>query len=63
LCDMSYPSHPPWPDLSNYTWWSVQVMKLLIMQFSPNYRFCLTFKGLHNIVSLETEPSIILIFV
>jgi hypothetical protein len=28
-------SHQPWLDHSNYTWRSVQVMKLLIMQFSP----------------------------
>jgi hypothetical protein len=25
------PIHPPWLDHSNYTWWRVQVMKLLIM--------------------------------
>jgi hypothetical protein len=28
-------SHLPPLDDSNYTWWRVQVMKLLIMQFSP----------------------------
>jgi hypothetical protein len=28
-------SHPPWLDYSNYTWRSVQIIKLLIMQFSP----------------------------
>jgi hypothetical protein len=28
-------SHPSWLDHSNYTWRRVQVMKLLIMQFSP----------------------------
>jgi hypothetical protein len=27
--------HPPWLDHSNNTWRKVQVMKLLIMQFSP----------------------------
>jgi hypothetical protein len=32
---MSYPSHPPLLGHSNYTWWKVQVMKLLIMQFPP----------------------------
>jgi hypothetical protein len=32
---MPCPSHPPWLDHSNYTWWRVQVMKLLIMQLSP----------------------------
>jgi hypothetical protein len=34
-CYMPSPSHPPWLDHSNYTWRRVQVMKLLIMQFSP----------------------------
>jgi hypothetical protein len=34
-CYIPYPSHPPWLDRSNYTWRRVQVMKLLIMQFSP----------------------------
>jgi hypothetical protein len=28
------PSHPHWLDHSNYTWRRVQVMKLLIMQFT-----------------------------
>jgi hypothetical protein len=32
---MPCPSHPPWLDHSNYVWRGVQVMKLLIMQFSP----------------------------
>jgi hypothetical protein len=33
-------SHPHWLDHSNYTWRTVQVMKLLIMQFSPtSYHF------------------------
>jgi hypothetical protein len=30
------PSHPLWLDHSNYVWRGVQVMKLLIMQFSPS---------------------------
>jgi hypothetical protein len=32
---MPCPSHPPWLDHSNCTWRRVQVMKFLIMQFSP----------------------------
>jgi hypothetical protein len=32
---MPYPSHPPRLDHSNYIWQRVQVMKFLIMQFSP----------------------------
>jgi len=34
-CYMHHPSHPPWFDHPNSIWWSVQVMKLLIMYFSP----------------------------
>jgi hypothetical protein len=34
-CYMPSPSHPPWFHHSNYTWRRIQVMKLLIMQFSP----------------------------
>jgi hypothetical protein len=33
-CHVPCLSHPPWLDHSNYTWRRVQVMKLLIMQFS-----------------------------
>jgi hypothetical protein len=33
---------PPWPDNSNYTLWTVQNMKLLIVQFStPSWHFIL----------------------
>jgi hypothetical protein len=32
---MTRPSHPSLLDYSNYTWNRVQVMKLIIMQFSP----------------------------
>jgi hypothetical protein len=34
-CYMPRPSHPSLLDHSNYTWRIVQVMKLLIVQFSP----------------------------
>jgi hypothetical protein len=34
------PYHRPWLDHSNYTWRTVRVMELLIMQFSPtSYHF------------------------
>jgi hypothetical protein len=32
---MPWPSHPPWINHSNYITWRIQVMKLLILQFSP----------------------------
>jgi hypothetical protein len=34
-CYMPCPSYPSWLDHSNYTSRSVQIMKLIIMQFSP----------------------------
>jgi hypothetical protein len=37
-CYMLLPSHPPRLDYSNYTWRRVQIMKLLVMQFSPPSR-------------------------
>jgi hypothetical protein len=41
-CYMPCPSHPPSLDHSNYVWRGVQVMKFLIMQFSPiSYLFIL----------------------
>jgi hypothetical protein len=38
-CYMPHPSHSHSLDHSNYTWRRVQVMKLIIMQFSPTYHF------------------------
>jgi hypothetical protein len=32
---LPFPSHPAWFDYPNNIWWSVQDMKLLIMQSSP----------------------------
>jgi putative component of membrane protein insertase Oxa1/YidC/SpoIIIJ protein YidD len=37
---VSCPSHPPSLDNSNYAWWRVQIMQLLIMQLSqPSCHF------------------------
>jgi hypothetical protein len=47
-CYMPCSSHPPWLDHSNCTWRRVQVMKLLIMQFSPI---------LHHFISLRCKYS------
>jgi len=33
-CYISRPSHSPWLDHANNTWWCVQVMKLIIIQSS-----------------------------
>jgi hypothetical protein len=39
-CYMPRPSHPPSLDHSNYMWWKVPIIKLLIIQFSPTaYHF------------------------
>jgi hypothetical protein len=37
-CYTPYPPHPHRPDNSNDTWRRVQIMKLLVMQFSPPSR-------------------------
>jgi hypothetical protein len=42
---MPRPSHPPWLGHSNYTWRRVQVMKLLIMQFSPTSCLFISFRS------------------
>jgi hypothetical protein len=34
-CHMPHPFHRLQLDYSNYIWWKVQIMKLLVMQFSP----------------------------
>jgi hypothetical protein len=34
LYSIPHPFHPPWYDHSNSIWWSLQVVKLLIMQSS-----------------------------
>jgi hypothetical protein len=33
-CYMPHPSYPPWFDHPNNIWWRVQIIKLLIIQFS-----------------------------
>jgi hypothetical protein len=40
-CYMSRPSHPPWSDLSYYTWRKTQLMKLIIQFSSASYYFIL----------------------
>jgi hypothetical protein len=34
---MSCPPHPPQLYNSNYTWWRLQIMKLLVIQLSPSF--------------------------
>jgi hypothetical protein len=34
---MTRPSHPPRLDYSNYTWRRIQIIKPLVMQFSPSW--------------------------
>jgi hypothetical protein len=41
-CYMPHPSIHPLLDYSNYTWRRVQIMKLLVMQFSPPSRHLIT---------------------
>jgi hypothetical protein len=53
---MPCPSHPLWIDHCNYTWRRVQVMKLLIMQFSPTSQhfMCLRSNILRNTLFSNT---------
>jgi hypothetical protein len=44
-CYMSHQSHPPRLDYSNYTWWEVQITKLLVMQFSPPSRYLIPLRS------------------
>jgi hypothetical protein len=47
----AYPFHPTWFDHPNNIWWSVQVMKLLIMQSSPASRHILSLRSKYECVS------------
>jgi hypothetical protein len=47
-CYMLFQSHPPWLDHSNYTWRRVQVMKLLVMQFSPTSRHFVSLRSKYS---------------
>jgi hypothetical protein len=68
VCYMPHPSHPPWIDYPNNIWWSIQVMKPLIMQSSsalsrsfqricPILRPCVTFCYLLFFYSKELLPT------
>jgi hypothetical protein len=46
LCYMPCPSHSLWLQHSNYTWWSVQVLNLHIMQLSLEHPVTSSFLGL-----------------
>jgi hypothetical protein len=48
LCYMPCLSHSPWLDHSKYTWLIVQVMKLLIMQFSPPSRHFISLRSKYS---------------
>jgi hypothetical protein len=45
---MPCPSHPPLLDHSDYVWRGVQVMKVLIMQFSPISRHFISFPSKYS---------------
>jgi hypothetical protein len=44
------PSHPPWFDHPNSICLSIQIMKLLIMQFSPDF---------HHFLPLRSKSSVV----
>jgi len=47
-CHMAHPSRPPWFDDRNNFWWSVQVMKLLIIKSSPASRHFLPLRSKYS---------------
>jgi hypothetical protein len=47
-CYMPRPSNPPWFDHSNNIWWSVQIIKLLTMQFPPDPRHFLPLRSKYS---------------
>jgi hypothetical protein len=47
-CYMARPSNPPWLDYSNYTWWRLQITKLLIMQFSSFSRHLIPLRSKYS---------------
>jgi hypothetical protein len=49
---MPYPSHPPWLDHS--VWLGVQVMKLLIIQFSPTSRHFISLRTKYSTIKIPT---------
>jgi hypothetical protein len=55
-CYMPWPPLPPWFDQSNYTWRRVQVMKLLIMQFSPTSCHLISLRSLETKFHTHPEP-------
>jgi len=61
-CYMPLPSYPPWLDYPDNIWWTVQVMKFLIMQPSPascHFLFLRSKYSLHHPpLTLETAAAI-----
>jgi hypothetical protein len=53
---MPRPSHPPWYDHPNYIWWSVQVMKFLIMQSLPASRHFFPLRSCYRTPSIYVLP-------
>jgi hypothetical protein len=47
-CYVPQPSHPPWFGHRNNIWWSLQVMKLLILQSSPASRHFLPLRSRYS---------------
>jgi hypothetical protein len=53
-CYMPCPYHPPWLYNTNYIWWRVRFMKVLITQFSPIcyhfIRLCSKYSPQHRVL-------------
>jgi hypothetical protein len=58
VCQVTRPSHPPCFHHPNNIWWSVQVMKFLIMQSSPAFCHFLPLRPKHSHQQPAQTPSI-----
>jgi hypothetical protein len=51
-CYMARPSHRHRLDFSNYTWWRVQITKLLVRQLSPFSRYLIPLRSKYPLSTL-----------
>jgi hypothetical protein len=57
-CYVPCPSNPHWLDHSNYTWWRIQVMKLLIIKFSPTSCHLIPLRSKYSSAPCSQTPSV-----
>jgi hypothetical protein len=57
-CHMTCASHRPWFDQSNTVCRGVQIMKLLIMQFSPAFCYFIPLRSTYSVLTLSPRSSL-----